>query len=349
MAIRGIVRASSNGKAVDSGRVKGLRVGITGATGFIGKNVVRTLRDEGAETIFVLTRNLTKAQSTFPKSLYPCVQFVPFDSSQRVKGPDQDLQEQLQSCQAVVNLAGESIADGRWSLERKQQIRDSRINGTARLVSILKHISQTSTDVQPKLISASAVGYYGISDFRTFDESSPPGDDFLAQIAKSWEAQALQASSIGIPTTILRIGVVMGKGGGALQKLVPVFNAFVGGPVGSGNQWVSWVHMDDVVNVIVESMVSDNYTGVLNVTAPKPERFSDVCQELARILNRPSWLRVPGSVLSVILGEAAQLVIAGQRVLPRALLDRGYKFQHPDLRSAFRSTFRNADELLTYK
>mmetsp|Transcript_10687 Transcript_10687/g.44531 ORF Transcript_10687/g.44531 Transcript_10687/m.44531 type:complete len:276 (+) Transcript_10687:622-1449(+) len=231
---------------------------------------------------------------------------------------------------------------GRWTEKRKAEIRNSRVIGTRRIVSILRrNVLNGSTPTT--LINASAVGFYGTSSTACFDESSPAGKDFLANVAKAWEAEARRASADGNRTVLLRLGLVMSIDGGALQKLVPVFKAFLGGPVGTGTQWVSWVHMDDVLDIVVDAIVSESYSGAYNVTSPQPARFSEICDELGARLGRPSWLPVPSSILNLMLGGPAELVLKGQKVLPSKLLEGGYKFKHKDLRSALRRTFDDSN------
>uniref|UniRef100_A0A7S2Z9R7 DUF1731 domain-containing protein n=1 Tax=Rhodosorus marinus TaxID=101924 RepID=A0A7S2Z9R7_9RHOD len=324
-------------------RLKGMRVAVSGATGFVGSHVVQRLIDEGADQVVLLTRDLKKAWGVFPSKDFPNLDFAYFNSAVGATRKDEPLLEKkLRDCDAVVNLAGEPLAEGRWTEKRKAEIRNSRVIGTRRIVSILRrNVLNGSTPTT--LINASAVGFYGTSSTACFDESSPAGKDFLANVAKAWEAEARRASADGNRTVLLRLGLVMSIDGGALQKLVPVFKAFLGGPVGTGTQWVSWVHMDDVLDIVVDAIVSESYSGAYNVTSPQPARFSEICDELGARLGRPSWLPVPSSILNLMLGGPAELVLKGQKVLPSKLLEGGYKFKHKDLRSALRRTFDDSN------
>jgi hypothetical protein len=178
------------------------------------------------------------------------------------------------------------------------------------------------------LISTSAIGYYGISKTATFTESSPPGDDFLATVCQAWEGEAEKVKDLGTRLVIFRLGIVLGLGG-ALEKMLPTFNLFAGGPIGSGEQWFSWIHQDDLGQSILQALRDPQMQGTYNATAPEPQRMVDFCQTLGRVLNRPSWLPVPDLVLELLLGEAAQVVLEGQQVLPQRLQEAGFSFQFP--------------------
>jgi uncharacterized protein (TIGR01777 family) len=230
----------------------------------------------------------------------------------------------------VVNLAGEPIADKRWTPEQKKIILESRSIGTEKLVAA---INQAAAKPQV-LINASAVGYYGISDTAEFDETSPAGDDFLAQVCQAWEAAAQQTTT---RLVILRLGIVLGNNGGALAKMIPAFKLFMGGPIGSGDQWFSWIHLDDLVGMILQALSNSELSGTFNATAPQPVKMSDLCHQLGEVMGRPSWMPVPGFVLEAMLGDGAMVVLEGQRVLPKAWLERGFQFQYPELKPALQS------------
>jgi hypothetical protein len=226
-----------------------------------------------------------------------------------------------------VNLAGESIAGGRWTDERKAAIRASRVEGTHAIVDAIAAASS-----RPKvLVSASAVGWYGPRDDEELDETAPAGEGFLASVCRAWEAAALGAAAHGVRTVALRIGVVLGPNGGALGRMLVPFRACLGGRLGSGRQWMSWVHRDDVVGLVLATLASDAYAGPVNATAPTPVRNRDFTAALARAVHRPALLPVPGVALRLALGEMADMLLTGQRVVPKVATGAGYEFRHPDL------------------
>ena len=237
----------------------------------------------------------------------------------------------FEGCDAVINLAGESIA-GRWTAPKKQLIRDSRVLGTKNLVNALAQLSS-----RPKvLISASAIGYYGDRGEETLTEDAAPGSDFLAQVCRDWENEALKAESLGMRVVRLRIGLVLGRGGGTLQALLPLFRVGLGGPLGSGRQWWSWIHRDDLCRLIVQILANESISGPVNATAPQPVRQKEFAQVLGRVLRRPAFLPTPAFALKIALGEFADGILASQRVLPRRAQEMGYRFQFEELEGALR-------------
>jgi uncharacterized protein (TIGR01777 family) len=300
-----------------------MKVAITGATGFVGSRLVERLHELG-DSILVLTRNPDKARRVFPTSAYPNLEIVAYTPKE--SGP---WQESVAGCDAIVNLAGAPLAEERWTPERKREIMDSRKIGTEKIVEAIG-----AADPKPKvLVNASAVGYYGTSETATFDEESPAGDDFLAEVCKAWEAAAEPVKEVGTRLVILRFGIVLGMGG-AIAKMMAPFKLFAGGPIGSGRQWFSWIHRDDLVNLIVESLRNEKITGVLNATAPNPVRMAEFCQTFGRVLNRPSWLPVPGFAIEALLGDGAIVVLEGQEVRPRRPLASGFEYQFPTVKPA---------------
>ena len=300
-----------------------MKVAITGATGFVGSRLVERLHGLG-DSILVLTRNPDKARRVFPTSAYPNLEIVAYTPKE--SGP---WQQSVAGCDAVVNLAGAPLAEERWTPERKREIMDSRKVGTEKIVEAIG-----AAEPKPKvLINASAVGYYGTSETATFDEESPPGDDFLAEVCKAWEAAAEPVKEVGTRLAILRFGIVLGKGG-AIAKMMAPFKLFAGGPIGSGRQWFSWIHRDDLVNLIVESLRNEEITGVLNATAPNPVRMTEFCQTFGQVLSRPSWLPVPGFAIEALLGDGAIVVLEGQEVRPRRPLASGFEYQFPTVKPA---------------
>lgn len=303
-----------------------MKVVVTGATGFVGSRLVELLQAEGHQ-VLVLTRNPTAAQKVFPNSVsnLEIIAYTPTES-----GP---WQQAIAGYDGVVNLAGEPIAEGRWTAQRKQEILKSRQLGTQKIVEAI-------AKVNPKpsvLVSASAIGYYGTSETVTFDESSPVGSDFLAQVCQSWEAEARKVTATGTRLVILRLGIILGMGG-AIAKMLTPFKLYAGGPIGTGRQWFSWIHRDDVVNLIMQALTRPDVEGVLNATAPNPVRMAEFCQTMGQVLNRPSWLPVPGFALEAMLGDGAMVVLEGQQVLPKRTLNYSFDYQYPTIKQALEAT-----------
>jgi hypothetical protein len=295
-----------------------MKVAITGATGLVGKRLVERLQAENHE-VSILTRRVETAKKILPQ--VEAIAYNPTESG--------DWQSAILSCDAVVNLAGEPLAEGRWSAKKKQDILDSRKLGTQKIVEA---IAQANPRPQV-LINPSAIGYYGTSETDTFSETSPPGSDFLAQVCQSWEAEAEKVKSAGTRLVILRFGIVLGQGG-ALGKMLAPFQMFAGGPLGSGRQWVSWIHIDDLVNLIIYCLHHPEISGIFNATSPNPVRMAEFCQVLGETINRPSWLPVPNVALEILLGEGAMVVLEGQKVLPNATLSTGFNYNYSQLKSA---------------
>ncbi|MEO1295450.1 MAG: TIGR01777 family oxidoreductase [Cyanobacteria bacterium J06636_16] len=301
-----------------------MKVAITGGTGFVGSHLVKRLHTEG-HTPVIFTRDAAKAQRIFPSSAFPKVQVVAYTPLS--SGP---WQKEISGCEGVINLAGAPISE-RWSPAHKQAIRDSRKIGTEKLVEAI-----AQADAKPSvLVSASAIGFYGTSETATFDETSQPvKDDFLSQVCQSWEAAARQVESIGsVRLVIPRIGIVLGNGG-ALERMLTPFRLFAGGPIGSGKQWFSWIHVDDLVSLLIKAVTDPTMQGVYNATAPNPVRMEQVCESLGNALNRPSWLPVPDFVIEALLGDGAVVVLEGQKVLPKHLQGQRFTYQYPTIDQA---------------
>ena len=306
-----------------------MKVAITGATGFVGSRLVKKLNSE-ADSVVVFTRNADKAKRIFPASTFPNLEVVTYNPQE-----SGSWQEAISGCDGVVNLAGEAISE-RWSPEHKQAILQSRQITTQNLVEAI-----SQADSKPSvLVNASAVGYYGTSETATFDETSPPGNDFLAQVCQTWEAEAQKVKATGVRLVIIRVGIVIGEGG-ALERMVGPFKVFAGGPIGSGNQWLSWVHRDDLVNLICEALKRSDLEGTFNATAPNPVRMKQFSQAIGEVMNRPSWLPVPGVAIELLLGEGAKVVLEGQQVLPKRTQSVGFEYQYPELKSALADVVPN--------
>ena len=295
-----------------------MKVAITGATGFVGSRLVERLQAQGHQPL-ILTRNRASADRAFPT--LEIVAYTPTESG--------SWQQAIAGCDAVVHLAGEPIAESRWTPERKQEILKSRQLSTQKIVEAIAQANPKPT----VLVNASAIGYYGTSETATFDESSPAGDDFLAEVCQAWEAEAQKVKDAGVRLVILRLGIVLGDGG-ALAKMTPPFKVFAGGPIGSGRQWFSWIHRDDLVNLILEALTGKDIEGVFNATAPNPVRMTELCQTIGETLNRPSWLPVPSFALEALLGEGAKVVLEGQQVLPKRTTSYGFKYRYPTVKQA---------------
>lgn len=307
-----------------------MKVAVTGATGFVGSRLVERLQQTGHQVV-VLTRNGDRASRMFPKAAFPSLEIVPYTPLESGAW-----QQQISGCDGVVNLAGAPIADSRWTPERKQEILDSRVVGTEKIVEAI-----AQAPIKPQvLVNSSAIGYYGTSETATFDESSGPGSDFLAEVCQAWEAAAEPVQQSGTRLVILRTGIVLGQGGAIAKMLLP-FRLFAGGPLGTGKQWFSWIHIDDLVNLILQALTQPEMQGVFNATAPHPVRMTELSQALGKILKRPSWLPVPALALEVLLGDAAQVVLQGQQVLPKRSEMSGFQFQYSQVDQALQQVLQS--------
>ena len=302
-----------------------MKIAISGATGFVGSRLVKRLHTEGHK-ILVLTRNTTFAQKVFPSQAFPNLEIISY-----TPGVSGSWQDSIAGCDGVVNLAGEPIAEGRWTPERKQEILNTRKLGTQKIVEAIAKANPQPT----VLVNTSAIGYYGTSETASFDEDSASGNDFLAQVCQDWEAEASKVKDTNVRLVILRFGIVLGNGG-ALGKMITPFKLFAGGPIGSGQQWFSWIHLDDIVSLIIQALTKPTMEGVYNATAPQPVRMNDLSTTMGNVMNRPSWLPVPGFAIEAILGDGAKVVLEGQQVLPKRTLESGFEFQYPNLPSALK-------------
>jgi uncharacterized protein (TIGR01777 family) len=305
-----------------------MRVFVTGGTGLVGSRLIRCLLKRQID-IVVLTRNAETAR----RKLDPACRIVEGDPTQAG-----DWMRAVEPCDAVVNLAGENIFAQRWNLHVKQLLRDSRVKTTEHIVQALARSPKTADGTPKLLINASAVGYYGPCGDEELIEDSPPGDDDLARLCVDWENAARAAEPLGMRVALVRIGVVLDRDGGALKQMLPPFRKFVGGPAGSGKQYMSWIHYDDLVGLIMLILDKPEARGAFNGTAPNPVTNKAFSQALGRALHRPSLLRTPAFMLRVILGEVANVVTTGQRVLPRRALELGYTFRFPEIDGALRGT-----------
>ncbi|HEY3822256.1 MAG TPA: TIGR01777 family oxidoreductase [Polyangiaceae bacterium] len=289
-----------------------MRILLTGGTGFIGARVAAALEARGDSVVVVSRR--------------------PSGIASRASIGWDALADEVLRVDAVIHLAGEPVADGRWTPERLERIRSSRVDTTIRVARAI-----ASATTRPRVfVSASAVGLYGMRrDDVVCDEDTPAGDDVLARICIAWEAAAEPAKAAGVRVVHPRIGVVLGPGGGALEKMTKPFRWFVGGPVGRGTQWNSWIHLDDVVRALLFVLDTKSLSGPVNLVAPTPVTMNEMARAIGKALGRPSALRVPAVALRLALGDGvAELLLTGQRVAPRKLEAAGFVFELPRLDEA---------------
>ncbi len=295
---------------------------VTGATGFVGAPLVSALRSAG-HRVRAWVRDPERARSRLGDE----VELV-------ATGAGQDaLDQALAGCAGIVNLAGESVAGRRWSAEWKRRIMNSRVETTRALVEACGRLGERRP---PVLVSTSASGYYGDGGERTLDERAPAGDDFLAEVCVAWEREAARARTLGVRVAIVRIGIVFGRGGGALEKLAQPIRLGVGGPLGSGEQYMPWIHLEDLVRIFQRALSDERCDGPLNASAPAPATNAEVTRAVGKILHRPTIMRVPAFALRLAVGGMAEAILGGQRMAPAALTRLGFEFRHPELEPALR-------------
>lgn len=298
-----------------------MKVLITGGSGFIGQALCHRLVEAGHQPL-VVSRSPDKARGRLPAGVLIREQVADFAD---------------QSPEAIVNLAGESIADGRWTESRKQKLLNSRMQVTRAVVDFCASQAQPPAT----LISASAVGYYGDQGSREVTEQTPPVDEFGHQLCKRWESEALEAEKAGVRVAIVRIGLVLDAGGGMLAKTTPLFKLGLGGKLGDGRQYMPWIHRDDMVGAILFLLERDNLTGVFNASAPNPVTNAEFTRELGRALKRPAVLPAPSLALKLAFGEMSHLLLTGARMLPVRLQEAGYEFKYRRLDQALGAIFSN--------
>jgi len=300
-----------------------MKIAIAGGTGFVGKALVKELLKNNHDVV-ILTRKLINHDRN------ERIQYVQWLSE------NSQPSEHLQGTEIFINLAGESINSGRWTTVRKNKILNSRLEAVQNLLTIM-----TKLKSKPKaLINASAIGIYGTSEERTFTEEDR-GDsiDFLSDTVKQWENEAGKATEFGIRTVFCRFGIILDKNQGALPKVAFPYKTFIGGNIGHGRQWMSWIHIEDVVKGITFVIDHAEIEGPVNFTSPHPVSMQAFGQILAMVLHRPHWLPVPGLILRLFLGEMSTLVLEGQKAVPKKLLETGYQFKYPDLNEALKNIF----------
>ena len=303
-----------------------MRILLIGCTGFIGQELIPKLIAEN-NNIYIISRkdiNQLKCNIDMGK-----INFLKLDLSKEKNWLNKNLINFLRNCEGIINLAGEPIANKRWTDGQKKEIESSRINVTTYLMKNLKKLK-----LNPKvIINGSAIGYYGTSLDCEFNENSINGKDFLANLCKRWEEAALQ-KPLFTRLVIFRIGIVLEAEGGALGKMLPIFRIGLGGPIGEGNQWMSWIHRNDLCSLMNIALKNKKYKGIFNAVAPEPVRMKKFSNLLAQCLKRPNFLPVPGFILSLLLGDGAKLVLEGQKVKSINLKNNSYKFKYPLLENA---------------
>ena len=296
-----------------------MNITLTGASGFIGGPLIARLKAEGHQ-LHLLGRGAPKDAT---------VKFSKWDANSNQQPPP----ETLANADAIIHLAGEPVAQ-RWSADVKRRIRDSRVNGTRRLVDAIAAMKGRRPQA---LIAASAIGYYGDRGNELLNESSKPGKGFLPEVCVEWEQAEQSAAQLGLRVTYLRIGIVLGHGGGALEQMLPFFKMGTGGRIGTGQQWMSWIHLDDLVGMLMHALHTETLSGPINGTAPNPVTNALFTHTLGDVIHRPAVIPVPTFGLRLLYGEMAQVLIEGQRVMPMVALNTGYQFRFPELKAALAS------------
>ncbi|MDG5473331.1 TIGR01777 family oxidoreductase [Jeotgalibacillus sp. ET6] len=299
-----------------------MKILLSGGTGFLGQAITKLLTSEKHE-VFILTRNPDQ-----PKAANQ-VHYVEWLTENAAP------EEKLPSIDAVINLAGESINNGRWSDEQKRKIYDSRMNATDEILRIIQQLESPPS----VLVNASAVGYYPTSETKIYTEQSiEQGEGFLSQTVVDWEKKAMLAEDHGVRVACARFGIILGKEDGALPNMALPYKLMAGGTVGSGRQWLSWIHHEDAARAVLFA-IEKSIEGPFNVTAPNPMRMKEFGETLAKVLNRPHWIPAPGFALKLALGDKSALVLEGQKVLPNVLKNKGFTFLYPALNEALREIY----------
>ncbi|HXV27988.1 MAG TPA: TIGR01777 family oxidoreductase [bacterium] len=305
-----------------------MKIILTGGTGFIGKALLDRLL-ELEHRVVLLTRN--PMQGKFLLKGYGEAQ--QWDGE--TEGP---WTNHFESADAVINLAGESIVAKRWTTQQKARIISSRIKATKAIANAIAKAGKKPA----VFVNASAMGYYGNVENGDVTESDPHGTGFLAETCEQWESQAREAEKSGVRVVLTRIGIVLEKNGGALQRMLLPFRFFMGGHLGSGKQWFSWVHREDIVEAIIFLLNQPTVSGPVNLVSPNPVTMKEFCKTLGKVMGRPSWAPVPAFMLRLLLGEMSEMLLTGQRVIPKKLQDAGYRFKYPNLEDALRAILKES-------
>ena len=299
-----------------------MKILVTGATGMVGKTLLPLLKSNGHE-VFALTRNPKTAGVRLPIAC----QIIRWDPLSNISPPGFP-----ENIDAVIHLCGEGIADGRWTHKRKQEIYDSRVLSTRNLLNLF-----IRSKLPPKVwISASAIGYYKTSSHPALQETSPPDNGFLAKVCKDWETETFKADALGARTLALRLGIILGDDGGVTAKMLPPFRIGLGGPLGGGNQCMSWIHVRDVAGLILTALENPDYQGPLNAVSPYPVTNREFTDVLAKTLKRPAVFPVPAFALKLLFGEMSHLLLASQNISAQKAIELGYRFVYPKLKNALK-------------
>jgi uncharacterized protein (TIGR01777 family) len=297
-----------------------MKVFMTGGTGFVGTYLAKRLISEGYK-VTILTQPLGEAALKISGLTY-------LAGNPTIKG---EWQKSVEEHDVIINLAGASIFS-RWTPEQKKILLESRIETTSNLVAALPDNAKNIT-----FFSTSAVGYYGFHEDEELTENLAAGNDFLARLASDWEQEAMRAQNKGARVVITRFGIVLGKNGGAIGQMLPLFKYFLGGPLGNGRQWFSWVHMQDLAEAFIFLIQHTEISGAVNLCSPQPVRNFELGKAIGKVMRRPSFMPAPGFMIKLILGEFGSVLLKGQRVIPRRLLDAGFKFKYPNIEEALKS------------
>ncbi len=294
---------------------------ITGATGFIGKHITSSLIAQG-DSVIALTTNVKSAE----KSLVGVKKIVDINNILSLKD---------EKISGIINLAGRNLADKRWNDNFKNEVYDSRIMTTRKVVELISKMS-----VKPEvLLSASGVDYYGDTGGSDIYENSPSENNFIGKLCKDWEAEAFKAEAYGTRVVTMRTGFVIGKDSKAVKKFTMPFRFFIGGPIGSGKQYIPWIHINDVVGIYLFALDNGEVKGAINVSAPNPETMKQFCKNMATEMHRPSIFPVPGFIVKIAAGEIAQVVLSGRKALPKKIMELGYKFKYENSSDAWKDVF----------
>lgn len=304
-----------------------MKILIAGGTGFIGSEVCKKLLKQGNEVVLLTRLN----EKLHPVLQVPGISAVEYPYTAESEIPTSLMEEM----DGIINMAGEPIFTGRWTEEKKKKIMDSRVNITRQLVAAIARCTKKKPQV---LVSASAVGYYGPQDDAIMTEDSPPGDDFLARVCIEWEKEASKAIPLGVRTVMIRTGIVLDKGGGALAQMIPPYKFYIGGPIGSGHQYFSWIHREDMTELYVTAVLDSRLSGPVNSSSPNPVTMKELSKTIGKVLKKPSWFPVPSFLAKLIMGESAQVVVTGQRVMPNKLVEIGFPYRYPTIQEALEAS-----------
>ncbi len=297
------------------------KVIITGATGFIGKELLKAIADKKYDVI-IITRNVNRAKQIFPENYILCDWLN-----------TNELLNYMQDKYAIINLAGDNISKGRWNKKKKMQILRSRVDTGFKLVNLIKQAKEKPVS----FIQASAIGFYGNRGDEIITEETMRGEGFLADVVEKWENSTKELIGMNVKYCVIRSAVVLGMQGGMLPKIINPFKYYMGGVLGDGNQWFSWIHIEDEINAIM-FLMGHGCEGVYNLSSPNPIRMTQLCEVIAKVMNKPCWFKIPAFVLKIIFGEMAnELLLTSQRVMPEKLINKGFKFLYKSIEDVFTS------------